>query len=470
MVSWSYIVTNDGDVDLTNIAVTDSILGPITTIGYLAAGESITTSATATAIIGQYSNTATAEATYTDADNDVAFRTDSDDSHYFGADPSISLQKTTSDGYGNEGDGIGVIPGQSVTWTYYLENTGNVALEHIQVTDDVLGVIGFVTLLNPGDLVTLTATGTIEGGWYKNIGTGGCIYVDGVGNEVEVIDSDESSYYGLFRGYLTNASLCEFGDYFKLGFSPDIQNWPGHYKLSSSNPGQFSYNVFYISEGEPLEVMIPYPFVTQGAMPVHIYDGVYVSERSDGLCFTPINELMILPIEITLLNQDPLEGASFIIEGLPEGEFIYLTIHLDFGLKNTQGWVKGKSDDANYDEDFGLDYCDIPNINEYVFSSSVEGSNDSLWNTNSFKNIKGFGGLVLNESGEGIEGETVSLFSEAGIWIEDMQTDVNGWYWSEYVHKGKTATYVLKWNENSISVTIGGKIKFGEGIFTDTSD
>ena len=79
---------------------------------------------------------------------------------------------------------------------------------------------------------------------------------------------------------ITNSSLCTFdedtgmtGDQFRLIFTPDMS--PAIYKLTASNPGQFYYNVIYVGAGSTtVTLTIPYPFVTQGAVPVHVYSDV----------------------------------------------------------------------------------------------------------------------------------------------------------------------------------------------------
>jgi hypothetical protein len=42
------------------------------------------------------------------------------------------------------------------------------------------------------------------------------------------------------------------------------------------------------------------------------------------------------------------------------------------------------------------------NGTEYTFSSGIDNSEDSINNSNTFKNLKGFGGMVLNAVGEGV--------------------------------------------------------------------
>jgi hypothetical protein len=62
--------------------------------------------------------------------------------------------------------------------------------------------------------------------------------------------------------------------------------------------------------------------------------------------------------------------------------------------------------------------------------------------------------------------------STTGTGLETMTTDADSWYLSNYIHKGKAATYTLALLNGSgpailkkIVVTAGGSLKFGEGIF-----
>jgi len=80
-VSWTYEVTNVGNVDLTAVAVTDDQIGAITCPqATLAVGESMICTADGFAIEGQYANLGTA--TGTGPDGTVV--DDTDASHYFG--------------------------------------------------------------------------------------------------------------------------------------------------------------------------------------------------------------------------------------------------------------------------------------------------------------------------------------------------------------------------------------------------
>src|SRR5262249_36953969 len=81
------------------------------------------------------------------------------------------------------------------------------------------------------------------------------------------------------KSLVTDTQLCTFDDdtsapgkQFRLIFTPDV-NAPSTYKLNSSNPGQYYYNAFFNDGTSPstIHLTIPYPFVTQGATPIHVY-------------------------------------------------------------------------------------------------------------------------------------------------------------------------------------------------------
>jgi hypothetical protein len=85
---------------------------------------------------------------------------------------------------------------------------------------------------------------------------------------------------------------CQQSNQFKLLFTPDVHNWEG-YKHNATNPGQYYYNLFHQgapNSTETVTIAIPYPFVTQGAMPLHVYDGNLVPTGDSGEetdCFLP---------------------------------------------------------------------------------------------------------------------------------------------------------------------------------------
>jgi len=77
LVTWTYDVTNDGDVDLTDVVVTDDVIGDICTIASLPVGESDSCSSQGVAAEGSYANVGTVS-----ADSESGQVTDSDPSNY----------------------------------------------------------------------------------------------------------------------------------------------------------------------------------------------------------------------------------------------------------------------------------------------------------------------------------------------------------------------------------------------------
>jgi uncharacterized repeat protein (TIGR01451 family) len=190
-VTWTYVVTNTGNVPLTNVTVTDDKVGAVACPkDALAVGESMTCTKTGAAQAGQYTNVGTVTGT-PPLGNNV---TDSNPDNYFGSAPSIDIVKLTNGTDNDVAPGPTVTVGSTVTWTYIITNTGNVTLTNVTLTDNKIGAITCPkTTLAPGESMTCTKTGTAVAGQYMNIGT-----VTGtppLGNNVT--DSNPDHYFGV---------------------------------------------------------------------------------------------------------------------------------------------------------------------------------------------------------------------------------------------------------------------------------
>ena len=184
-ITWTYVVKNTGNTELTDVVVTDDrgveVSCPATTV---AVGASMTCSATGVAVAGQYANVGTVAARAETTPNTVAaLPPATDPSHYFGAAPGLALKKytLTKDAVGDADVAGGpdatvnhvLHVGDAVSWIYSVSNTGNVALDTITVTDDKVGAIRCpAATLAAGASMDCTASGTAtEIGQYANIGT-----------------------------------------------------------------------------------------------------------------------------------------------------------------------------------------------------------------------------------------------------------------------------------------------------------
>lgn len=99
----------------------------------------------------------------------------------------VSINKLT-----NGGDGVAVSPGDPITWTYDVTNTGNTALQDAVVTDDREGQICVIAFIDAGATSQCTAVGVAGTSAYENVATVSAEPV--VNPTVTVTDDDPSSY------------------------------------------------------------------------------------------------------------------------------------------------------------------------------------------------------------------------------------------------------------------------------------
>jgi LPXTG-motif cell wall-anchored protein len=190
-VTWTYVVTNTGTLDLTGVVVTDNVLGDVCTIGDLDIGESESCELSGTAVLGQYANVGTVMDNNGDGESVKA----TDPSHYLGVAapvPSIAIEKSTNGLDADEAPGPSIDEDDLVTWEYVVTNDGEVDLEGVIVTDDILGDICTIGDLDVGETKKCEKTGTAVAGFYANIGTA----TDNNGDGPTVSATDPSHYFG----------------------------------------------------------------------------------------------------------------------------------------------------------------------------------------------------------------------------------------------------------------------------------
>jgi uncharacterized repeat protein (TIGR01451 family) len=174
-VEWTYIVTNTGNSPLTAVTVTDdqgvAVNCPQTA---LAPQEQMTCTGTGTSNEGQYANIAIV----TGEDPTGTLVGDEDPSNYYGAVSAITMRKLVNGVEAPQPTGPILLAGSAVTWTYLVENTGNIAVKNLTVTDDkgvkpvfVSGDANGNADLDPGEIWTYQATGTAVPGQYTNVAT-----------------------------------------------------------------------------------------------------------------------------------------------------------------------------------------------------------------------------------------------------------------------------------------------------------
>ena len=277
---------------------------------------------------------------------------------------------------------------------------------------------------------------------------------------------------------------CEQSREFRLLFTPDGQLWPAH-KLNASNPGQYYYNAVY--DGSPgaevtLSFTLPYPFVTQGATPVHVYDAAEVP-TVDG-CFDPAAVLPLAADGTQIAIDDWIQGTNGCsmecgpIDGVPTGTCsfdvtftvpdsgqAYINLHLDYGLKGphrdanpcndamADRYDPGQQDplfggwDALLNNESGNGPVRIANCASYGFehTDGFDYLGDTVSSLNEFKRIEGVFGLVQNSaSGAGVAGVALGLVRKNdGLLVQSSATDEDGYYTLAHRHQGKSAAYTV---------------------------
>ena len=206
-VTFTYVVTNTGNVPLANVVVSDDKLGAVTSFtgdtngnGLLDLTETWTYTKTATAVVGQQTNVGTV--TSQDANIPTA-TTDTDPGNYYAASPSIHIVKFVNGQDADSAPGPHVQSGSTVTFTYVVTNTGDVPLANVVVTDDKLGTIAGPSsgdtnnngLLDLTETWIYTTTATALAGQQTNVGT---VTAQDANNPpaTPVTDNDPASYFG----------------------------------------------------------------------------------------------------------------------------------------------------------------------------------------------------------------------------------------------------------------------------------
>ncbi len=197
-VTWTYAITNTGNVTLSGVAITDTVGAgtptPVTGCATeLAPGESDTCEVVGDAIQGQYENTGAVSGT----DPFGTVVTDSDLSHYVGVVAGIDIEKATNGVDADLAPGPLIAVGGTVNWTYVVTNTGDTTINDIVVTDSQgVAVTCPSDTLPPApganSMPCTAPAATATAGQYENIGS-----VTGEDTEGTVVqDSDASHYFG----------------------------------------------------------------------------------------------------------------------------------------------------------------------------------------------------------------------------------------------------------------------------------
>ncbi|MDV6348274.1 hypothetical protein R2083_12185 [Nitrosomonas sp. Is35] len=528
-VTYRYAITSHNAEALSLDSLSDDKLGDILDLGTLLVGSdtnsngmldqdetwvyTLATTIAAGNVDSPLINEVTAEASDDDDNSDT--ETDTAKVTFTNATPTITVDKLVDANGDNIFHDMEAANGNTnITLTYQYTITApstNVSTDPITVSsviDDKLGDLtsaalvangGNPIVLNPDESFTFTYTKT--GVDLSNVGTlVNKVTVNGHDDENTAV-SDTDTATVIKSGYVTNSALSEFdtnsavaGQQFNLIATPTPWISSGTYKVTDSNPGQFYYNAFATGNAGDIahiKLNIPYPFVTQGATPIHVYSGVDIHTDSNGMIsFDPVGEIAISKEQIAISSFTDTNGDGKIGFGdiytasldvtVPASGFIYANIHLDYGLEKTGPWTKFVDSTGGNDmkPGSGNPYQTIEDFGSYGFSSLINSvlGQDTIQNQNIFKNLKGVGGFIHTADDHNpIGGQNVILLDSKGSKVGSATTDADGWEFMTVSAPGKSASYTAFWDQDKDGVkdatepyqniTWGGPTKFVEVNF-----
>lgn len=199
-ITYTFSVTNTGEADLVSVEVTDPLCDDEISLDDDADGDTVlavgeTWEYSCTHVITDddpdpLPNTATAVGT-----DERDRETDDDDDHLVDIiNPAIQIIKTV--------DNAGPNPGETITFSYEVTNTGDTTLFDVLVTDDQIGDVGTIDELAPGEVVTLTKDDVVQADQsLVNVGT--ATGEDELG--LEVSDTDDEFISIVIPAVITKA-------------------------------------------------------------------------------------------------------------------------------------------------------------------------------------------------------------------------------------------------------------------------
>ena len=270
-LSWTYTVKNTGELDLSNVMVTDStgitVTGPTggPGDGVLSPGESWTYNASSTAATSAAGGTGETNIATATGQSSARSTSATDTVTYFGMAPSLTVDKDTTgssviDGvevtYSGPGDDILIESGDIVTWTYLVTNTGNVTLDTIGVVDtpegdavcddDTLAPLGTTECSITGeaevsDGVALS-NGTYDSGYSNSAVANGVITATGAPVNSE---SSSSGYFGTDAKLIVQVTNNGIGD------PPVVSGDQVEWTIYVENDGNVEIEVIVAAEDLP---------------------------------------------------------------------------------------------------------------------------------------------------------------------------------------------------------------------------
>jgi hypothetical protein len=306
---------------------------------------------------------------------------------------------------------------------------------------------------------------------------------DDAGPSSTVSATDDATVTQSLPIVITNGS-CAIDRYTRI-FSQDAA-----YHFTATNNGQFFYNLSVSgTPGETRHVTLelPWPFVTQGSQPVHVYDSVEwangcFSNYGGGYSFDQITYLKDYHVDYPTVKTGylpTLKTTRVELEVvIPATGFAFIRQHMDDGLKGPAVDVNGDGilDNIAYGKDNAENAtnpangailmpegyvhpfkmwafkcsavdpdCDLSTTDPATNTDMAFNGGTELTNDNQFQKNVGVGGAITYNGINGqvpVAGMTVQLWYGSAF-VGSAVSDANGLYSIAYKHKGKADLYTI---------------------------
>jgi hypothetical protein len=209
-------------------------------------------------------------------------------------------------------------------------------------------------------------------------------------------------------------------------------------------------------------------------VPIHVYSDYGIS---DGGCFLPSGDITAdftittskgnlsssgAPvILLTDYGLNPVVGTTLTevnVDGIvPASGMVYVTIHLDYGLKKTTGWTNVNGDAKGSG---ALKNVTIEGPQDYNFSFTADSLTDTQvpQSVNKFNKSTtgyGFAGAVTDTNADPMENVKVEIYGPSSKTkpMGTVKTNAEGMYFYEYKN-AKSATFAVKLPEYNLKQSV----------------
>jgi hypothetical protein len=222
-VGYSYLVTNTGNITLTSIVVTDDNLTDNATMSCpatsLMPGNSLTCSASHTVTLADLDAGTVTSIGRANASSTAGAPTEATDTATATADQNPEMTLTKSEAAGPDSSPYAL--GKTITYSIEVENTGNITLNNVTVTDSgaVMGSCSPVSGSSLAPLATMTCAATHvvtqsnvnAGSSYSNTATGHSTEVTATNSNTLVSTLDQGPALGLVNSITSGNNYTAVG-------------------------------------------------------------------------------------------------------------------------------------------------------------------------------------------------------------------------------------------------------------------